>query len=151
MGAIETSKPSSPAELVAELHRRQNEMYAGGSIDSVAELLAEDIVWHIPGSSPIAGDHRGTAEVTAYFERRRQLADATMQMQPGELLETEDAVAQFVCGSAVLDGHRVTWQTMGVYRVDTETGRIREAWLVPLDSELFDRIWSGQGTRFTRP
>jgi ketosteroid isomerase-like protein len=131
--------PSPAVELVAELHRRQNEMYSGGSVDSVVELLAEDIVWHVPGSSPIAGDHRGAAQVIAYFERRRQLASATMEMKPGELLEMGDAVAQFVAGSATLDGERVSWQTVGVYRV--EHGRIREVWLVPLDSDLFDRIW----------
>jgi ketosteroid isomerase-like protein len=134
--------PSPAVELVEELHRRQNEMYSGGSVDQVAELLAEDIVWHVPGSSPIAGDHRGVEEVITYFERRRQLASATMKMEPGELLETNDAVAQFVAGSATLDSERVTWQTVGVYRVDLEQGQIREAWLVPLDSDLFDRIWS---------
>jgi len=133
--------PFSAAELVAELHRRQNEMYSGGSVDSVVELLAEDIVWHVPGSNPIAGDHRGAPEVIAYFERRRQLASATMKMEPGELLEMDDAVAQFVTGSATLDGERVTWQTVGIYRVDPEHSWIREAWLVPLDSDLFDRIW----------
>jgi hypothetical protein len=37
----------SPLELVDELHRRQGEMYAGGSIDAVIEILAEDIVWHV--------------------------------------------------------------------------------------------------------
>lgn len=132
--------PSPTVELVAELHRRQNEMYSGGSIDRVAELLAEDIVWHVPGSSPIAGDHRGIDEVIAYFKWRRHLAQRTMQMQPGEVLESGDAVAQFVSGSAVLDGNRVTWQTVGVYRV--ERGLIAEVWLVPLDSKLFDRIWS---------
>ncbi|MGN6276525.1 MAG: nuclear transport factor 2 family protein [Solirubrobacterales bacterium] len=134
--------PFSPAELVAELHRRQNEMYSGGSIDKVVDLLAEDIVWHVPGSSPIAGDHRGTTAVIAYFRRRRQLAGATMKMKPGEMLETGDAVAQFVSGSATLDGEEVSWQTVGVYRIDPAQVQIREAWLVPLDGDLFDRIWS---------
>jgi uncharacterized protein len=133
---------SSPAELVAELHRRQNEMYSGGPVDRVAELLAEEIVWHVPGSSPIAGDHRGVAAVIAYFKQRRRLADATMKMEPGELLEADDAVAQFVAGSAMLDGEPVSWQTVGVYRLDLDPGRIHEVWLVPLDSALFDRIWS---------
>jgi hypothetical protein len=32
----------SPLELVAEPHRRQGEMYAGGAVDPVLELLAED-------------------------------------------------------------------------------------------------------------
>jgi hypothetical protein len=31
---------SRAAELVAELHRRQGQMYGGGSIDPVLELLA---------------------------------------------------------------------------------------------------------------
>ncbi len=134
--------PPPAIELIAELHRRQNEMYGGGSVDAVAELLAEDIVWHVPGASPIAGDHRGVKGVIAYFEQRRRLAGATMQMEPGEVLESGEAVVQLVAGSADMGGHRVTWQTVGVYRVDADQGWIREVWLVPLDSELFDRIWS---------
>lgn len=139
-----TPKPSASVELVAELHRRQNEMYSGGSVDAVAELLSSDIVWHVPGSSPIAGDHRGVAAVTAYFERRRQFADATMRMKPGRVLEAGEAVAQFVEGSATLDDGQVSWQTIGIYRVDVEHRWIREAWLIPLDSDLFDRIWSSR-------
>jgi hypothetical protein len=135
------SVETSPLGLVAELHRRQGEMHAGGSVDSVVELLAGDIVWHVPGRSPIAGDHRGVAEVIAYLERRRELANATMQMHPGEAIVTGDAVAQFVEGSATLDGKRVSWQTFGISRADTEHRWIREVWLVPLDSDLFDRVW----------
>lgn len=134
---------SSTAErLVAELHRRQGEMYAGGPLEPILELLASDIVWHVPGSSPIAGDHRGIAQVTDYFERRRRIADLTMTMKPGSLNREGDAVMQFVEGSAILGGERVTWQTAGIYRVDVEHGWIREVWLVPLDLDVFDRIWS---------
>jgi uncharacterized protein len=117
-------------------------MYTGGPIEPVVELLAADIVWHVPGRSPIAGDHRGTAAVVEYFGRRRRLADATMQMRPGQVIAEGDAVAQFVTGTAVLGGERVSWQTIGVYRLDAEHRRIREVWLVPLDADLFDRIWS---------
>lgn len=138
------SPQTSPAELVAELHRRQGEMYAGGSLDPVLELLAPDIVWHVPGRSPIAGDHRGPRQVSDYFERRRRLARATMRMHPGELISEGGAVAQFVAGSATVDGAEVSWQTIGVYRVDVEHSWIREVWLVPTDGELFDRIWSVQ-------
>jgi uncharacterized protein len=137
------SKTSS-VELVTELHRRQGEMYAGGSVDSVVELLAGDIVWHVPGHSPIAGDHRGVEQVIAYFELRRQLANTTMRMRPGEVISTGDAVAQFVEGSATLDGEQVSWETFGIYRVDPEHRWIREVWLVPLDGDLFDRIWSSR-------
>jgi ketosteroid isomerase-like protein len=138
------SADASPLELVNEMHRRQGEMYAGGSIDSVLELLPPDIVWHVPGGSLIAGHHRGIEQVIDYFERRRRLADATMRMRPGEVISEGDAVAQFVEGTAVLDGEQVSWQTIGIYRVDVGHRWVREVWLFPLDSELFDRIWSGR-------
>lgn len=131
----------SPIELVGELHRRQSGMYAGGPIEPVLELLPPDIVWHVPGKSPISGDHRGTRQVIDYFERRRQLANDTMQLHPGEVIVEGDAVAQFVEGTAVLAGKQVSWQTIGVYRVDLGHRWVREVWLVPLDSDLFDRIW----------
>lgn len=132
----------SSVELVAELHRRQGAMYAGGAVDPVVELLAEDVVWHVPGRSQIAGDHRGVAQVVEYFERRRRLAGATMEMRPGGAIAEGDAVAQFVTGTAVLDGAKVSWQTIGAYRLDAEHRRVEEVWLVPFDAGLFDRIWS---------
>ena len=127
-------------ELVAELHSRQRRMYAGGSIDSVLELLAEDVVWHVPGTSPIAGHHRGHQAVAAYFGLRRELAGGTMLMHPGPLLADGDAVVQLVDGTAELGGEAVEWRTAGVYRI--QAGRVAEVWLVPLDLELFDRLWS---------
>jgi uncharacterized protein len=135
------SVDTSPIELVDELHRRQGDMYGGGPIEPVLELLPPDIVWHVPGKSPISGDHRGIRQVVDYLERRRQLAKDTMQMQPGEVICEGDAVAQFVEGTAVLAGEQVSWQTIGVYRVDLDHRWVREVWLVPLDSDLFDRIW----------
>ena len=132
---------ASPRELVAELHRRQREMYGGGSVDAVAELLADDIVWHVPGTSPIAGDHRGREAVVAYFLKRRALADHTFVMHPKGVLAEGEAVVQLVHGSATIGGERRTWSTAGVYRVSG--GVIAEVWLVPLDLAAFDAIWGG--------
>jgi hypothetical protein len=67
-------------------------------------------------------------------------------MRPGKVNSEGDAVAQFVEGTVVLDGEEVSWRTIGIYRVDTGRPLIREVWLVPLDSELFDRIWSEGGS-----
>lgn len=117
-------------------------MYAGGPIDPVVEILAPDIVWHVLGNSAIAGSHRGTAQVIKYFERRRDLANATMRMHPGEVISEGNALAQFVSGTATLGGRDVSWRTIGIYRVDLDQRQIREVWLVPLDRKLFDRIWT---------
>ena len=114
-------------------------MYAGGDVGAVAELLAEDIVWHVPGTSPIAGDHRGREAVIAYFERRRALADNTFVMHPKGVLEDGGAVVQLVDGEAVIAGELRRWSTAGVYRI--AGGLVAEVWLVPLDLAAFDAIW----------
>jgi ketosteroid isomerase-like protein len=114
-------------------------MYAGGPIDPVLELLSADVVWHVPGASPIAGDHAGRQGVARYFERRRELVDSTMMMSPGKAICSGDSVAQFVEGEAIAGGEQVSWRTVGAYR--TEDGLVREVWLIPLDMALFERIW----------
>jgi ketosteroid isomerase-like protein len=114
-------------------------MYAGGSTERVAELLTDDIVWHVPGSSPIAGDHRGRQGVVEYFRTRRRIAESSMRLHPGEMLTDGDLVVQRVDGAAVLGGESVDWRTVGVYR--TEEGLIAEVWLVPIELQKFDRVW----------
>lgn len=141
---MQSEVPSRLAGLVDELHRRQAAMYAGGPVDPVAEMLAEDAVWHVPGTSPIAGEHRGKPAVIEYFGTRRRLADNSMQLHPGELLVGEDMVVQLVDGSAEIGGEAVTWSTVGIYRF--EQGRVVEAWLVPSDLAKFDHIWSRGAT-----
>ncbi len=127
--------------LVAELHRRQSEMYGGGPVEPVAGLLAEDVVWHVPGRSPIAGEHRGVDAVREYFAKRRELAKATMKMHPAEVLADDQVVVQLVDGTASFGREEVRWRTVGIYRVEDQ--RIQEVWLVPLDLDRFDRIWAG--------
>jgi ketosteroid isomerase-like protein len=128
-------------ELIADLHRRQAEMYAGGPMAPVADLLADDIVWHVTGESPIAGQHRGWDAVLRSFAARRELSGETLRMHPDEVVAADpEVVVQLVGGTVALDGRTVSWRTVGLYRV--EHGRVREARLVPLDLELFDRTWT---------
>jgi YbgC/YbaW family acyl-CoA thioester hydrolase len=130
--------------IVDEFLARQSEMYAGGDLTPVEELLAEDVVWHVPGTSPIAGDHRGREAVTGYFRLRRELAGGVIAVARGGETHHEEALAQLADGRASLGGRDVGWRTTGVYRV--AEGKIAEAWLVPLDQEHFDRVWAA-----TRP
>jgi uncharacterized protein len=128
-------------ELIAQLHRRQADMYAGGPMAPVADLLSDDIVWHVGGASPIAGEHRGWDAVLRSFAARRELSRETLRMHPkGVVAAGREVVLQLVDGAVSLHGEVVEWRCVGLYRV--ERGRIREAWLVPLDLELFDRTWT---------
>jgi ketosteroid isomerase-like protein len=130
------------AERLRRLHAAQGAFYAGEPSDELRELLAPDIVWHVPGNNAIAGTYEGVDAVLAYFERRRDLANRTFRMHPGELLVgDDDHVAVLTDGTAVIDGEEHRWSTVGLYRFRGE--QIAECWLLPLDAAAFDRIWRG--------
>jgi len=145
MGQDRAESPSPLIKRVDELHRLQAAMYAGGPVEPLAELLADDVVWHVPGSSPLAGDHRGRQAVFEYFHTRRRLVDNSMQLHPGEILADGDTVVQRVDGSARIDGEPVSWSTVGVYRFEAD--RVAEVWLVPTDLAKFERIWNRSGLK----
>jgi uncharacterized protein len=129
------------AGFIEALHRAQERLYAGGAVDPVRSLLCADIVWHVPGRSPIAGDHEGIEEVVAYMLRRRDLADRTFRMHRRELLVGEgEQFAALTDGSAVIAGRARQWSTIGLYRLRRE--RLAECWLIPFDQAEFDSIWT---------
>ena len=127
-------------EVVREFHERQRAFYAGGDAEPLREFLTDDVVWHVPGRSPIAGDHAGIEAVMDYFERRRALARATFRIEVREVLSSAGLVIQLAGGTAELGGSEVAWETVGIFRV--RDGRIAEGRLVPFDQYLFDELWS---------
>jgi ketosteroid isomerase-like protein len=125
---------------VRRFHAEQARLYAGGAVDGVRDVLRDDVVWHVPGASAIAGEHRGIDAVLAYLERRRDMTDATFRVTVHGAALIAGRVVQLAGGRAVRDGLEVTWETVGVFRV--AEGRIAECWLIPFDQAAFDRIWS---------
>jgi ketosteroid isomerase-like protein len=128
--------------LLDALHTAQNEFYAGGPDARLRRLIAPDVAWTIPGASPIAGTYRGIDEVCAYFARRRDLASGTFRMQRRDVLVGETRrVCTLTDGTATLGGREHQWSTVGLYDV-TEDNRISACWLLALDQQAFDAVWS---------
>jgi ketosteroid isomerase-like protein len=128
------------AALVRRFHELQAAFYRGGPVEPLTDLLAEDVRWHVPGRSAIAGDYTGRDQVLAYFTRRRALAEATFRLEVREVVARADLVFQLVGGTVERSGESHSWETAGVLRVSG--GRIHECWLLPFDQYLFDEIWS---------
>jgi len=127
--------------FVRELHRAQGAFYSGGSADRLRELLAPDVEWHVPGASPIAGDHVGVDAVLDYMARRRDQSQATFRMHTRDVLAGDgDDFAALTDGTATIAGRARSWSTVGLYRLRAD--RLAACWLLPLDPLEFDAIWS---------
>lgn len=129
-----------PVSAVRRFHEEQGRAYAGGALEPLRDLLADDVVWHVPGHSSIAGEHRGVEAVLAYFDTRRRLTDETFRVTVHGAALIGDRVVQLAGGRAHRGGRELEWETVGVFRV--ADGRIAECWLVPFDLNAFDEIWS---------
>jgi ketosteroid isomerase-like protein len=123
------------------LHTAQNAFYAGGDDGPLRGLLTPDVVWTIPGASPIAGAYEGVDATLQYMARRRDLAGETFRMHPREVLVGEhEHVAALTDGTATIGGAEHAWSTLGLYRV--RAGRIAACRLLAFDQAAFDRVWS---------
>jgi YbgC/YbaW family acyl-CoA thioester hydrolase len=130
------------ADLLGRLHRAQGVFYAGGDEGPLRAVLDPDVSWYIPGRNAIAGEYHGVDAVLGYMTARRDLANSSFRLRPGELLVGgEDHVASLTDGSAVIGGIERLWSTVGLYRI--KAGRIAECRLLPLDAQEFDEIWRG--------
>jgi RNA 2',3'-cyclic 3'-phosphodiesterase len=132
--------PADPVTVVRRFHSVQASVYGGGDLDELRSLLSEDVVWHVPGESAIAGEHIGIESVLAYFDHRRRLTDQSFRVTVHGAALIGDRVVQLAAGRAVRDGRSLEWETAGVFRV--VDGRIAECWLVPFDQYAFDQIWA---------
>jgi ketosteroid isomerase-like protein len=127
--------------ILARLHQAQAAFYAGGPPEPLHDVLTDDILWVVPGRNAIAGEYRGLDAVIDYFTRRRELADRSFRMHPGDLLVGDgDHVAALTDGTATIDGVEHRWSTVGLYRLRDD--RVAACWLLPLDAAAFDAIWS---------
>ncbi len=137
------------ADLLHRLHKAQEWFYAGGDSAPLRAVLDPAVCWYVPGRNAIAGEYRGIDAVLSYMAVRRDHADATLRLHPGELLVgSHDHIASLTDGSVVIDGVEYTWSTVGLYCVRAD--RIVECRLLPLDPEQFDRIWAARDSESTR-
>jgi ketosteroid isomerase-like protein len=128
------------AGLIRTFHDAQNRFYAGGDQEQVRAMLADDVTWHVPGRSAIAGSYRGRDEVLRYFAARRELARATFRIVVHGVLADDERAVILAGGHVQHDGETSSWQTVSVFRL--ADGKIAECWVLPYDQSSFDEIWS---------
>ncbi|HEV3228183.1 MAG TPA: nuclear transport factor 2 family protein [Solirubrobacteraceae bacterium] len=128
------------ASLIRDFHEAQNRFYAGGDQSLAQAMLTDDVAWHVPGRSPIAGDHRGREEVLRYFAARRELARGTFRIAVRDVLVGDERTVVFADGRVECNGETLGWQTANVFRL--ADGKIAECWVLPYDLYAFDHIWS---------
>ena len=123
-----------------ELLRKGYNAYTTGEIDVLNELFADDIVWHIAGRSPIAGDYKGRDQVFGFFGKLMELSGGTSKIEVHDILANDEHGVAIVTGSATRDGNSFTGQDVHIFHI--RGGQVVEFWDSPVDQYAADEFWS---------
>lgn len=115
--------------------------YARGDLQAlVTDFFSPDIVWHVPGRGPLAGDHAGHDAVGAHFALVRELSGATHRVELHDVLANDDHAVALHAARAERPGKQFDVSAMQVFHI--RDGKITEAWTVHHDLYAFDEFWS---------
>ena len=129
----------------ASAYRRAADAFRAGDLATIELLVDEDVVWHVPGRHPRAGDIHGHAALIAWLDA---LIGTGFWLQEHDVFGNDD----HVCALSVMGSRRpgVDIQTRVVSIFHFRAGRQIERWFFPEDLEAWDRIFEGAGSTMRR-
>lgn len=125
----------------ALVYRRTAEAFRAGDRDTLTKLINQDVVWHVPGSSAMAGDIHGREAVFQFLERLREITDGTFVLKEHDVLGSNDHVVALSYMSAVRAQEPVSVDVVSVFHF--RNGRQQERWFHPSDIATWDRMLGG--------
>jgi len=125
----------------ATLVRQVYDLFSRGDVEGFLGLLADDVVWHVPGRCPIAGTYKGRQAALDYITSIDELSGGTYRIS-----DVHDVVAND--DHAVGLHHSVATRPGKTYEYDetivchVRDGLITEVWEVYGDQYEIDEFWS---------
>src|SRR3712207_4516894 len=98
-----------------------------GNAGTLADLLAEDIAWHVAGNNSLSGTYRGRDEVLGMLERLGTLTGNSFRLELLEVLGGDRHAASITRVEARRDGRTLEATSAGAYTFD-EDGSLVELW-----------------------
>jgi ketosteroid isomerase-like protein len=123
-----------------ELVRRGYEAFVKGDMEAVRSLFADDIVWHVGGRSPLAGDYTGADEVLGFLAKTMELTGGTFGLEIHDVLANEEHGIALVVARGERDGKSL--EDRQVHVLHLRDGKVIAFWGHPGDQYAIDEFWS---------
>ena len=124
-----------------DVMRRYLQAVQGGDWPAALAFLADDVVLHAPGRSPLAGEHRGRPAVEAYLHAalaRSHGAEVAVELV--DMLASEERVGLIVRETFSGPGPAVEIHRANVYRLRGD--QIAEVWIFEANQYEVDELFA---------
>jgi len=123
-----------------DLLRRGYAAYGSGDMTTINELFADDIVWHVAGRSPLAGDYSGKEQVFGFLAKLQEMSDGTSNVEVHDILANDTHGVALVTESGTRSGR--SHEGHATHAFHLLDGKITEFWDAQTDQYAADEFWS---------
>ena len=123
-----------------ELVRRGFDAFAKGDVDTLRQLFDQDAVWHVPGRSPLSGDHRGMDAILGFLARTMELTGGTFRAEVHDVVANDEHAVAIYVTRGEREGR--TLESRDVLVSHIRNGKLAEAWLLSADLYAVDEFFS---------
>jgi hypothetical protein len=109
------------------LVRKGKEAFLSGDLETVKELLADDLVVHTSGDGPFEREYRGR-DAFGFIGQLAQLSGGTYQQEIHDVVASDAHVVALVTVRAERNGRPVEYRSAEVFHV--KDGQATEAWFL---------------------
>jgi uncharacterized protein len=132
---------TQPAQSNADLVQAASAAFGSGDLSTLQDqFFAEDIVWHVAGTGPLAGDYQGVAQVMGLLGKISELAGGTVQPELHDVLVSNDHTVALTTIRAERAGKQL--QLNLVHVIHAENGKATEVWTQSSDPAGAAAFWS---------
>jgi ketosteroid isomerase-like protein len=115
--------------------------FGRGDMDALRkQIFAEDIRYHVPGRSPLAGDYEGIEQVLQLFARLFELSGGTFSAELHDVLANDEHAVALTTVRAERAGKQLTDNQVLTFHI--RDGKASEAWVQATDQYAGDEFWS---------
>jgi uncharacterized protein len=104
------------------------------------QYLAENIVWHVAGTGPLAGDYAGAAQVMGVLGKISELSGGTLQPELHDVLVSDGHTVALTTIRAQRPGKQLELKVVHV--IHAENGKATEIWTSSADPATAAAFWS---------
>lgn len=118
-------------------YRRTVDAFRDRDFDTVRSLVAEDVVWHVPGQNPMTGEIRGLDQLVAWLTRVSELG---FTIREHDVLGNDEHVCALSYMGARRPGVELEIRVTSVFHF--RAGQQVERWFYPEDMAAWDAIFN---------
>ena len=121
--------------------RRGYEAFSTGDMETLSTLFADDIVWHVPGRSPVAGDYEGKEQVFGFFGKIGELTGGTFSLSIHDILANDTHGVVLVTATGSRNGKDLSSREAHIFHLGD--GKVTEYWSASSDDQIEeDEFWA---------